>query len=137
VDTLFRIHSDLRWLVVLIGLLALIRLAVGYFGHHGYDRASRVLMSLFTISLELQATIGLIYLIWDGAKNDFWPRYRFEHLVIMVVAVVIAHLPKRWQSAPDSLRYRNDLAVVLCTLILIFVGVMVLIGGSNRWTLDF
>ena len=85
-STLFRIHSDWRWIIVLLAVAAVIRLAVGLFGRQEYDRSARILTSLFAISIDIQVLLGLAYMIWQGIENDLWPRYRFEHLVVMVIA---------------------------------------------------
>ena len=136
-STLFRIHSDWRWLIVLLAVAAVIRLAVGLFGRQEYDRSARILTSLFAISIDIQVLLGLAYMIWQGIENDLWPRYRFEHLVVMVIAAIVAHLPSRWRNAPELTRYRNDLLAVLAVIVIIFVGVVLLPGGVNRWEPNF
>lgn len=136
-STLYRIHSDWRWIIVVLAIVAAARLAVGLFGRQPYDRSSRILMMLFGISIDIQVLIGLVYFLWQGIENDLWPRYRFEHMVVMIVAAFVAHLPARWRSAPDLIRYRSDLLVVLATTVIIFVGVLLLPGGINRWEPNF
>jgi hypothetical protein len=134
VDTLFRIHSDLRWLLVAVAVLAVIRLVVGWLRRESpYDRASRSLMLLFTIGVDVQVLVGLIYFVWHGIDADYWPRQRFEHLVVMLIAAGVAHLPRRWRSAPAPIRYRNDVLAVIAVLVIVFVGVVLLPGGMNRW----
>lgn len=134
---LFRIHSDLRWIIVLLAIAAIVRLAVGLFGRQKYDRSSRLLTLLFSISVDIQVLIGLIYFIWQGIEYDLWPRERFEHMAVMIVAAIVAHLPARWRNAPELVRYRNDLLVVLATIVIIFVGVVLLPGGTARWEPSF
>ncbi len=136
-STLFRIHSDLRWLLVLVALITVIRLALGLFGRQPYARSSRMLMLAFGILVDVQVLVGLIYFVWNGARDDFWPRYRFEHMAVMLVALFVAHLPVRWRTAPDAIRTRNDLLTVIGVLALVFVGVLVLVGGINRWEPSF
>jgi hypothetical protein len=133
VTTLFDLHSYLRWLVVLIAVAAIVRLALGLFRKDAYDRSSRVLTLLFSIAIDVQVLVGIVYLIWNGSKYDYWPRERFEHMAVMLGALVLAHLPSRWKNGPSSLRYRNDLLVVVAVLALVFVGVVLLPGGMDRW----
>lgn len=132
-STLFNIHSDWRWLIVLLGVAAVIRLAIGLFGRQEYDRSARILTTLFAISIDIQVLIGLVYMIWQGIENDAWPRERFEHAAVMIVAAIVAHLPARWRDAPELTRYRNDLLAVLAAVVIIFVGVILLAGGVDRW----
>lgn len=136
-STLYRIHSDWRWIIVVLAIVAVARLAVGLLGRQPYDRSSRILTRLFGISVDIQVLIGLVYFLWQGIENDLWPRYRFEHMVVMIVAAAVAHLPARWRSAPDQIRYRNDLLAVLAAIVLIFIGVLLLPGGMNRWEPNF
>lgn len=136
-STLFRIHSDLRWIIVLLAIAAIARLAVGVFARQQYDRSSRLLTLLFSISVDIQVLIGLIYFIWQGIEHSLWPRERFEHMIVMIVAAIVAHLPARWRKAPEATRYRNDLLVVLATIAIIFVGVVLLPGGTARWKPNF
>lgn len=136
-STLYRIHSDWRWIIVLLAVAAVIRLAIGLFGRQEYDRSSHILTLLFRISVDIQVLLGMIYFIWHGVENDLWPRYRFEHMAVMIVAAIVAHLPTRWRNAPEITRYRNDLLVVLATMVIIFVGVVLLPGGVDRWEPNF
>lgn len=110
---------------------------MGLFGRQKYDRSSRLLTLLFSISVDIQVLIGLIYFIWQGIEYDLWPRERFEHMAVMIVAAIVAHLPARWRNAPELVRYRNDLLVVLATIVIIFVGVVLLPGGTARWEPSF
>jgi len=70
--------------------------------------------------------------IWNGAKNGYWPAYRLEHAITMLIALAIVHLPRRWRKAPAPARYRNDLVVVLVTMLVIIAGVARL-PGPDRW----
>jgi hypothetical protein len=133
VETLFHIHSGVRWLIVIVAVMTFVRLAIGYFGRQPYDRSARGLVALFSTFIDIQILLGLIYFIWSGIDNDYWPRARFEHMVVMFVAAFIAHLPVRWRKSPDPLRYRNDMLVVLVVLVVVFVGVVLLPGGTARW----
>lgn len=45
-----------------------------------------------------------------------FPRFRIEHAVLMVLAVVVGHLPSRWKNAQPTVRYRNGLACILGAL---------------------
>ena len=80
---------------------------------------------------DLQATIGLIFLIWTSVVGVPFTPNRIEHLTTMVIAAVLAHLPARWKNAPDAIRFRNTLFCIIASLALVFMGVVRLRGG---WT---
>ncbi|MCF6278239.1 MAG: hypothetical protein L3J16_05745, partial [Anaerolineales bacterium] len=64
-----------------------------------------------------------------GLLGVRFPRFRLEHLGIMLFAAILGHLPARWKKTEENLRYRNIFLVVFGTLALIFTGVTLLPGG--------
>jgi len=64
-------------------------------------------------------------------EGGFALRQRWEHLGIMLVAVIVAHLPAMWKKKDDTTRYRNTLIAVVVSLLLVVLGVTLLPG--NRW----
>lgn len=131
-DTLLKIHGDVRWIIVIVAVIAVVRLVLGLIRENSYDRLTQISMMAFSTVIDIQVLLGLIYFIWNGVKDDYWPTYRFEHAITMLIALVIAHLPMRWRTAAASIRFRNDLAAVLVTMLVIVIGVARL-PGPDRW----
>jgi hypothetical protein len=125
-------HSHLRWLVLLVAVLAVVKFAVGWLRGSEFKGMDRGLAAGFSGAMDVQATLGLILFIWMGVANMGFPMYRIEHAVTMIIAAVVAHLPARWKSAADNIRFRNTLFCILGALLLVYVGVMRLPGGWNR-----
>jgi hypothetical protein len=132
-DILFRIHSDTRWLVVLVGVVALVKFLIGWLGKGKFQKFDRILTSAFSGLVDLQVLLGLVFLIWSGLAGVGFPRQRLEHAFIMIIAAVVAHLPSRWKSLGDTKRFRNSFLAVLGVGVLIFLGVVLLPGGMVRW----
>jgi hypothetical protein len=130
---LFDLHSGFRWIVVLLGIVAAIRMIVGLVAHQPYDKSAKMLMRLYSTAFDIQVLIGLIYFIWSGTKYDIWPRYRWEHATGMIIGLIILHLAVRWRKAVDSIRYRNDLAVIVVSLFMVYTAVVLLPMGMERW----
>jgi hypothetical protein len=126
------IHSLVRWLIVAVAVIAIVRFAVGWLRRDGYDRLERGLSSGYAGLMDLQVLLGLIYLLATGFSGAGFPMHRIEHLVTMLVAAVVAHLPARWKSAPGPVRHRNALLAILVSLLLDIAGVAVLPGGWAR-----
>jgi hypothetical protein len=126
------IHSILRWLIVAVAVIAIARFAIGWLRKDAYDRLERALASGYAGLMDLQVLLGLIYLLATGLSGAGFPMYRLEHLVTMLVAAVVAHLPARWKSAPAPIRHRNALLGILVSLLLVVAGVAVLPGGWSR-----
>ncbi|MBI3153172.1 MAG: hypothetical protein HYZ21_13630 [Chloroflexi bacterium] len=125
-------HSYLRWLILLVAVIAVIKFAIGWLRGGSFKGMDRGLASGFSGLMDLQVTLGLILMIWTGLAGVGFPMFRIEHAGTMIVAAVVAHLPARWKNAGDKIRFRNTLFCVLGALLLIFFGVMSLPGGWSR-----
>jgi hypothetical protein len=126
------LHSILRWLIVLVAFVAIIKFGIGAFAVGTFKSMDRGLSSGFSGLMDLQVLLGFIYFIWSGIVTSAWPSYRFEHMAVMLVAAVVAHLPARMKSSTDKLRFRNALFAVLFALFFVYVGVSRLPGGWAR-----
>jgi hypothetical protein len=126
---LLMLHSIVRWLIVLVAFLAIIKFGIGAFGSGAFKPMDRGLSSGFSGLMDLQVMLGLIYFLWNGFASSTWPAFRFEHMSVMLVAAAVAHLPARWKNAPDKTRFRNALFAVLFALFFVYVGVSLLPNG--------
>jgi hypothetical protein len=131
-NILLEIHSIVRWLIVLVAVVAIVKFAMGWLQGGAFKGMDRGLSSGFSGLLDLQVTLGLILMVWTGLTGAGFPMFRIEHATTMVIAAVVAHLPARWKNATDSIRFRNTLFCILGALLLVYVGVMRLPGGWTR-----
>lgn len=123
------IHSVVRWLVVAVSLISLVWFALVWLRGTGNEKADRGLMAAFGGLIDLQVTIGLILILWSGFVGVGFPRYRLEHAFIMIIASVVAHLSMRWRNAEMQIRARNNFALIVGVLVIVFVGVLLLPQG--------
>lgn len=130
---LLTLHSIVRWLVIGVALATGVKFGLGWLKKHSYDSTARGLISVFGGLMDLQVVLGLAWFVLDGlsAPSSFLSGYRWAHLILMFVAAFIVHLPARWKNQEDTLRYRDSLATVAVSLLLVFIGVTILPG--NRW----
>lgn len=126
------LHSLVRWAIVLVTVVALVRFALVWLRGLPEQRYDKILLSAFSGLVDLQVLLGLIYLIWSGTTGAGFPSYRIEHAVIMIIAAVVAHLPRRWKNAPAATRARNNMIAILVVLVLVYVGVARLPLGWAR-----
>ena len=132
-NIIFIIHSHFRWVVLLVAVIAAVKFAIGWLRGGAFKGMDRGLAAGFSGVMDLQATLGLINLLWLGFSVDGgFTRYRLEHAFIMIIAAVLGHLPARWKNAADSVRFRNTLFCILGALLLIYLGVATLPGGWSR-----
>ena len=122
------LHSIVRWLVVLVAVIAVVRYALVMVGKAQSSGMDRGLMAGYTGLLDLNVLLGLILIIGLG----FTPQ-RIEHAVTNIVAVVAAHFfAQRAKKMEDAtLKARANLLGVVISLLIIVVGVA-LIGGWAR-----
>ena len=131
-NILLMAHSGLRWLVLLIALIAIIKFLLGWLARSPFKGMDRGLMAGYSGLLDLQSALGIIFLLWNGFTGAGFPRYRLEHGLIMIVAAVVAHLSSRWKNAEDAVRFRNNLFLIVASLVLVLIGIAILPGGLSR-----
>jgi hypothetical protein len=128
-NILLMIHSILRWVIVLVGVGALVKLGIGWLQGQKFGKMDNGLVKGFSGLMDLQMLLGLIYLIWNGVATPVgFPMPRIEHATTLIVAVIVAHLPARWKKAEDKVRFRNSFLAVLVAMLLIGAGVAT-VGG--------
>ena len=118
---LYHAHSGLRYLVLLVGLLAVLYLAFGLVTRRAFDGPAGGLLAAFTGALGLQAVLGVLLLFF----RPFYPAL-IGHIVTMVLAVGAAHgLAAASRKAADPRRkFGLALSGVVLALLLIAGGIM-------------
>lgn len=119
-------HSFLRWLIIVVALVAIVKYLIGWLGKSQFGGMDHGLISGFSGLMDLQATLGILLLFWVGFAGAGFPPSRILHGVIMIVAAVVAHLSARWKNAEDVTRFRNTLFTIVAALVLVFIGISVL-----------
>ena len=124
-DFLFHAHSGFRYVVLLVGFIALVVLVYALVTRKSVG-ATRGLMAAFVGVVDVQVLLGIILVF-------LWPFYGalIGHIVMMVLAVAAAHaLSVMARKATDARRAMMlRLAGVGVSLVLIIDGIMA-IGRS-------
>ncbi len=126
---MFELHSGMRWLVVLAAVVALAWYAWLWIRGRGLGAKGRLPMAVFSVLLDIQVTIGIVFLVWNGLAGVGFPPHRLEHGVVMLLALAIVHLPIAWKKKPALNVPRNYVMVIVLVLGLIVAGVMRLPQG--------
>ena len=122
-NILLMLHAILRWIILLVAVVAIVKFVLGWLQGSAFKGMDRGLMSGFSGLMDLQVTLGIIFLLWSGLAGAGFPTNRIMHGVIMIIAAVVAHLSARWKNADDKTRFRNNLFTVLAALVLVMIGV--------------
>ena len=123
-------HSIVRWLIVVLGAFVLGKFIVGWLGKSKFTKMDKGLSSGFSGLMDLQVLLGFIYFFWNGLTGAGFPMFRIEHMVTMLVAAVVAHLPSFMKKAEN--KFAIGLYAVVGALVLVFIGVARLPGGWSR-----
>lgn len=118
---LFQAHSGIRYLVLLLGVLALAWALFGLVTRRPYDRGMRVLASSFAGILHLQILLGLILLFVQG----FYPQL-IGHLVMMLFAAAVAQATSSIMKRrpPEKKSFAPHAVGVAVALVLIVGGIL-------------
>jgi hypothetical protein len=125
------IHSILRWIIIIVGLIAVIKFLIGWVRKSEFGGMDRGLSSGFSGLIDLQVTLGLLYFLINGFAGAGFPSFRIEHLVTMLIAAPAAHSPGMFKNRPWN-KFAVGFFAVLATLLLIYIGVSRLPGGWSR-----
>jgi hypothetical protein len=135
--TLLVIHSYLRWLVLLAGLIAVAKLASGYTSQAVYSPADKRISRIFIGLFDLQFLLGLILYAVSPVTRDAMkdmpaamqqPHIRFfvaEHPMMMFIALCVAHGASVWaRKAPsDRVKFLRSSMGVALALGLVLAGI--------------
>lgn len=121
---LFYAHSGLRYLVLLMGLVAVAYFAYGLATRRPVDKSVRIIGSSFVGFLDLQILLGTILAFtWPVLDGRIW-----THLVTMLLAAGVAHVLLVVNRRRPNPNYALPLAAVAGALVLVFIGIVVVLG---------
>lgn len=133
---LLALHNILRWFVLILAILALVRAFRGWLGKREWQDRDRKAGIFFTIAVDTQLLIGLLlYLffsefalksILDKGLNFVLQQtqyrfFSFEHSFFMLTAVVFAHLGSVLPRKVQEAWRKHQRAAIFFTLALLAV----------------
>lgn len=133
-ETFLFIHSWLRWIVLVLALLVIVKSFLGWQGKKTYGKGDNALSASFVGSLHLQLLIGLVLYfflspITTSAFQDFGGAMKaasirywaVEHIFVMILAVIIAQIgrTRSKKAGTDVKKFKNATIFYLIALILI------------------
>jgi uncharacterized membrane protein YphA (DoxX/SURF4 family) len=128
-DILVAIHSFVRWIIMLVALVAIVKFAIGWAANSLFKGMDRGLASGFSGLMDLQVLLGLVYFIWNGLAVTGFPMFRILHMVTMLIATGVAHLPSRFKALNDKLRFQYSFLAIIASLVLVVIGISFLPDG--------
>jgi len=123
---LLQIHSIIRYVVLAAGVLALVYALVGVVARRPYDRAMRILSSVFVGSLDVQILLGIGVIF----TRSFYPAL-IGHITMMIFAAAVVHVTSAVmrRRPPEEKTYMPHLVSILVSLGLIAAGILAIGRG--------
>ena len=123
-ESLLAIHSFVRWLILSLALFGTARSFVSMLSVSArFTRLDVGVSRAYAGLLDLQLLLGVLLVLGAVTLQDIIP---WIHPIIMIPAVVVAHLGRRFAAQPDRKRHQRQLAIYLGTLALIVIGLAVI-----------
>lgn len=135
VETVAELHSGIRWILVVLGLILLVRLGQGVMsrGKLKYGRLERLGMMVLHWLFRIQWLVGILSLLLLGNLFNSEFGYRWEHALTMTIGLGVFELQRaKFPGIKDGQKYRHGLVALLVVSILVFVGVLRIPAG---WSL--
>ena len=119
------LHSILRWVVLILAVLAVVRAFIGWFGKKEWTALDNRLGMLLPASMDLQVLLGFILYIFlspftTTALQDFGAamsnallRYwSVEHVLLMVVALILIHVGRATSKVAEEATSKHKRAAI-------------------------
>lgn len=132
------IHNIVRWLVLIVGIVAIIRAYIGWFGKKEWTDLDDKLGLGFTISIDVQFLLGLLLYVFlspittnafanmSAAMSDSGTRYFLvEHSLMMLVAIILAHIGRSRAKSADTDVGKHKNAAIFYTIALLIILAMI------------
>ena len=130
------LHSGLRYIVLLLVLLAIIRAWADWLGHKAYSEGNRKLNLFTMISVHTQLLVGLVlYFVspfvrfGSDTMKDATTRYwTVEHLTGMIIAIAlitIGHARSKRGATADA---KHKSIAIFYTLALIIIAAVIIMS---------
>jgi hypothetical protein len=132
------IHNLLRWVVLVLGVIAILRVYRGWFGKMNWTDQDRKFGVFFSSAIDTQLLVGILLYVFlspitRSAFQDFGTAmsisdvrfYTVEHAFLMILAVVFGHLgtllPKKVKES--ARKYRRAALWFTLALLAILAGI--------------
>ena len=123
-------HSGIRYLVVLVGVIAVLYALYGLLARQPWSSAANSVHLAFSWVVRINVLLGLILFVWGQWWNGS-TAIAITHPLLMIVAVALTEMlmARRKRATGDRDTWRLFLAGTVLPLFFIIVGVVVVVGN--------
>lgn len=132
------LHNILRWVVVVLAVLTLVRAYMGWFGKRDWTPADRRAGLLFGISLDLQLLIGMVLYLFlspltraafanfsNAMANADMRFFAMEHIFYMILAVIFAHAGSIFSKRAQGSEKKHRTAAIWYTMAVLVIVIAI------------
>ncbi|MEM9776098.1 MAG: hypothetical protein AAF902_16085 [Chloroflexota bacterium] len=129
-DFLVAMHDGIRWIVVLLAVIVLIKTLVGWLGKQEYTKLDRQLWLGLVNSAAIQLLLGLVLVGWLIVNIGFSDMFTAfgAHVITNIIAIGVLMYAARFKKLSDVLQHRNKFFAVLVSSGLIYFAVATVNG---------
>lgn len=122
---LLHLHNTLRWIILLVALVTLIKYLVSWIGMKKWQKSDNILGIVFTSVMDIQLLTGLVLYFFispftQAAFQDFGAAmknadlrfYAVEHFLMMLIAVVLIHIGRSKSKRISNTKRKFGVALV-------------------------
>jgi hypothetical protein len=109
-EMLVEIHSVLRWVVLVVGVGALVLAGLAATGTRPWDRVADRAAFFFPLAMDVQALVGIV--LWVLGQRWTTVYLGWIHPLAMIAALGLAHAGRARSERADASRDRGRQAVI-------------------------
>jgi len=130
--TLLILHSLLRWAILILAIIIIVKSLLGWLGKSKYNKADNMLSLFLMICADIQLLIGLTQYFFGDFMNGirssqnimgdkisrFWA---VEHISGMIVGIALIHVGRilAKKASTDTLKFKRQFIWFLLALLII------------------
>lgn len=137
-DLTLTLHSILRWVVLIAGVIAVIQALRGWRGSRPWTAGDDRIGMIYTMSLDIQVLLGLLLFfvlspitrqaltsMGSAMQNEVTRFFLVEHFPVMLIAVIVAHLgrSRARKASDDNGKHRLSFIFYAISLVLILLAI--------------
>jgi len=136
-DFILAVHNILRWVILILAIVALVRAYWGWFGKRDWTATDSKVGSFYSISLDVQLLLGLVLyfalspIVSKNLSNfmtlladQMFRFFALEHTLMMVIAIILAHVgaASSRRAVENTVKYRRAAIWFTLSFIVILLG---------------
>lgn len=133
------LHSGLRWIVLILALLAIVKAFMGMQKKSTFTNSDNKIGLMLISFMDIQLIIGLVLYVFgplgfkniqnmgmgEVMKNPYTRFFAMEHLVGMLIAIVVFHIgrSKSKKAIDDASKHKKAFIFYLIGLLIILASI--------------